>query len=94
MACQPRWNSLSWWLGAETFDELLLIKQGGRVIFSGLTGKESCHLIAHFQGIDGVPHIGQGANPATWMLEVSGTSTERNLGVDFADIYDQSQLAK
>lgn len=52
---------------AEQFDELLLIKQGGRVIFSGLTGKESCHLVEHFQSVEGVPHIQQGVNPATWM---------------------------
>lgn len=85
-------SSLAW--AAETFDELLLIKQGGRVIFSGLTGKESCNLIAHFEHIDGVPPIQQGHNPATWMLEISGTTTERNLGIDFADIYDRSDLAK
>ncbi len=78
--------------GADTFDELLLIKQGGRVIFSGLTGKESCHLIAHFQSVNGVAHMTEGINPATWMLEISGSSTERNLGVDFADLYDNSEL--
>ncbi|KAK9797350.1 hypothetical protein WJX73_000657 [Symbiochloris irregularis] len=78
----------------EQFDELLLIKQGGRVIFSGLTGKESSHLVEHFQSVEGVPKIAQGINPATWMLEISGRSTENNLGVDFSEIYDRSPLAK
>ena len=54
----------------QAFDELLLLKRGGRVIYNGPTGKESCDLVAYFEHIQGVPKIEEGINPATWMLEV------------------------
>lgn len=44
------------------------------------------------QAIPGVPKIKEGYNPATWMLEVSATSAESQLGVDFAEIYANSSL--
>lgn len=44
------------------------------------------------QAIPGVPRIRNNYNPATWMLEVSSTSSEAVLGIDFADIYSQSAL--
>lgn len=43
------------------------------------------------QDIDGVSKIKDGYNPATWMLEVSTTAQELALGVDFAEIYRNSQ---
>lgn len=42
----------------------------------------------------GVPAIEEGYNPATWMLEVSGPTAEKDLGVDFADLYKNSELAR
>ncbi|WRX26795.1 ABC transporter-like [Theobroma cacao] len=44
------------------------------------------------EGIQGVSKIKDGYNPATWMLEVSTTAQELALGVDFADIYKNSEL--
>lgn len=44
------------------------------------------------QGVPGVPKIKEGYNPATWMLEVSSTSVEAQLDVDFAEIYANSDL--
>lgn len=44
------------------------------------------------QAIPGVPRIRNNYNPATWMLEVTSTSSEVMLGIDFADIYSQSAL--
>ena len=44
------------------------------------------------QGIPGVPKIKEGYNPATWMLEVSTSSVEAQLKVDFAEIYTKSSL--
>lgn len=35
-----------------------------------------------------------GYNPANWMLEVSSPGNEVKLGVDFAQIYENSQLCK
>ncbi|EOY26604.1 Pleiotropic drug resistance 12 [Theobroma cacao] len=76
----------------EAFDELLLMKRGGQEIYVGPLGHHSKHLIKYFEGIQGVSKIKDGYNPATWMLEVSTTAQELALGVDFADIYKNSEL--
>ncbi|KAJ4840810.1 hypothetical protein Tsubulata_036271 [Turnera subulata] len=76
----------------EAFDELLLMKRGGRVIYFGQLGRHSHKLIEYFEDIDGVPKITDGYNPATWMLEVSSTAVESQLNVDFADVYANSKL--
>ncbi|XP_031399616.1 ABC transporter G family member 31 [Punica granatum] len=75
----------------EAFDELLLMKRGGRVIYGGKLGKNSEVLIDYFQKIPGVSPIPDGYNPATWMLEVTTPAAEERIGADFADIYRKSQ---
>jgi hypothetical protein len=50
------------------------------------------HLIV--KEIEGVSKIKDGYNPATWMLEVTSSSQEMALGVDFADIYKNSNLLR
>ncbi|KAL5155241.1 Pleiotropic drug resistance protein 1 [Glycine soja] len=76
----------------ESFDELLLMKQGGQEIYVGPLGHHSSHLISYFEGIKGVNRIKDGYNPATWMLEVSTSAKEMELGVDFAEVYKISEL--
>ncbi|KAI4365625.1 hypothetical protein MLD38_021591 [Melastoma candidum] len=76
----------------EAFDELLLMKRGGQVIYAGPLGTCSHHLIEYFEAVPGVPKIKDGYNPATWMLEISAPVIEAQLGVDFADIYAHSSL--
>ncbi len=76
----------------QTFDELLLLKRGGKVIFNGPTGAASVMLVSYFEGIEGVAKVRDGISPATWMLEVSAVSAEQSLGQDFADIYTRSEL--
>ncbi len=76
----------------QAFDELLLLKRGGKIIYNGATGKDSEDLVQYFEGIEGVSKLQQGINPATWMLEVSTVSAEERLGRDFADIYLESDL--
>ncbi|XP_051118222.1 ABC transporter G family member 39-like [Andrographis paniculata] len=76
----------------EAFDELLLLKRGGRVIYAGPLSQQSQKLIEYFEAIPGIPKIEDGYNPATWMLDVTTTTMERKLGVDFADIYANSSL--
>ncbi|KAI3837327.1 hypothetical protein MKW92_020572 [Papaver armeniacum] len=78
----------------EAFDELLLLKIGGQVIYAGSLGTRSHKLVEYFEAIPGVPKIRDGYNPATWMLEVSSASTEARLDVDFAEIYANSSLYK
>ncbi|CAN8312262.1 unnamed protein product [Cochlearia groenlandica] len=78
----------------EAFDELFLLKRGGEEIYVGPLGHESSHLINYFESIQGISKITEGYNPATWMLEVSTTSQEAALGVDFAQLYKNSELYK
>ncbi|KAI3434296.1 uncharacterized protein J3R85_006768 [Psidium guajava] len=74
----------------EAFDELLLMKRGGCVIYGGKLGTHSRTLIDYFQGINGITPIPSGYNPATWMLEVTTPAAEQKIGADFADIYRNS----
>ncbi|KAJ1384158.1 P-loop containing nucleoside triphosphate hydrolase [Sesbania bispinosa] len=76
----------------ESFDELLLMKQGGQEIYMGPIGNSSSHLISYFEGIQGVNKIKEGYNPATWMLEVTTSTKEMELGIDFAEVYKNSEL--
>ncbi|XXG56014.1 hypothetical protein AAC387_Pa03g3547 [Persea americana] len=76
----------------EAFDELFLMKRGGEEIYVGPLGHNSCHLIKYFEGVEGANKIKDGYNPATWMLEVTNISQEEILGVNFADIYKNSDL--
>ncbi|XP_039012083.1 pleiotropic drug resistance protein 3-like [Hibiscus syriacus] len=78
----------------EAFDELILMKKGGQVIYSGELGQHSSRLIEYFEGIPGVPKIKENHNPATWMLEVTSPSAEANLGIDFTSIYKESYIYK
>ncbi|KAJ6942433.1 ABC transporter G family member 29-like [Populus alba x Populus x berolinensis] len=76
----------------EAFDELLLMKRGGQVIYSGTLGRNSRKIIEYFEAIHGVPKIKEQYNPATWMLEVSSAAVEVRLGMDFAEHYKCSSL--
>ncbi|OEL31258.1 ABC transporter G family member 45 [Dichanthelium oligosanthes] len=76
----------------ESFDELLLMKRGGQLIYSGSLGPLSCNMIKYFEAIPGVPRINDGQNPAAWMLDISSHITEYEIGVDYAEIYRSSSL--
>ena len=62
------------------------------MIYCGPTGHNSTQLVQFFQSLDGVPRIQEGINPATWMLEVTRPAEERRLGLDFAEVYQESEL--
>ncbi|GLT42699.1 hypothetical protein SLA2020_166850 [Shorea laevis] len=76
----------------EAFDELILMKRGGYIIYYGELGQHSNKLVEYFEGIPGVPKIKENYNPATWMLEVTNPSAEAQLRVDFASLYKESHL--
>nr|XP_043627443.1 pleiotropic drug resistance protein 1-like isoform X5 [Erigeron canadensis] len=78
----------------DAFDELFLLKRGGEEIYVGPLGRLSSHLIKYFEEINGVQKIKDGYNPATWMLEVTSAAQETTLGVDFAELYKNSELYK
>ncbi|XP_058221820.1 pleiotropic drug resistance protein 1-like isoform X2 [Rhododendron vialii] len=76
----------------DAFDELFLLKRGGEEIYVGPLGHHSAHLISYFEGINGVSKIKDGYNPATWMLEVTSVAQEAAHGVNFAEVYKNSEL--
>ncbi|XP_052732540.1 pleiotropic drug resistance protein 1-like [Vigna angularis] len=76
----------------DAFDELLLLKRGGEEIYVGPLGQHCSQLISYFEGINGVPKIKNGYNPATWMLEVTSEAQEAALEVNFTEIYKNSDL--
>ncbi|KAJ4828264.1 hypothetical protein Tsubulata_012073 [Turnera subulata] len=71
---------------------LLLLQRGGEEIYAGPVGHHAYELIKYFEGIDGVPRFKDGYNPATWMMEITSEAQEAALGVNFADIYKNSEL--
>ncbi|XP_031498966.1 ABC transporter G family member 45-like [Nymphaea colorata] len=78
----------------ETFDELLLMKRGGQLIYSGPLGSSAQNMIKYFESIPGVPSMRNGSNPAAWMLDVTSTDMEFDLGIDFSEHYCHSSLHK
>ena len=62
------------------------------VVHAGHLGHQSSDLIAYYEAVPGVQRAPEGLNPATWMLEVTMPGNEQRLGVDFADVYQQSNL--
>ncbi|KAF8082788.1 hypothetical protein N665_0808s0024 [Sinapis alba] len=78
----------------EAFDELVLMKNGGRIIYHGPLGRHSSNVIEYFMRIPGVPEMKENTNPATWLLDITSRSSEDKLGVDLAQIYKESSLFK
>ncbi|XP_022859772.1 ABC transporter G family member 29-like, partial [Olea europaea var. sylvestris] len=76
----------------EAFDELLLLKRGGEMIYAGPLGQHSQRIVEYFEAIPGVPKIKEKCNPATWMLEVTSVAAETRLGIDFATHYKSTTL--
>ena len=79
----------------EMFDDLLLLKKGGEVVFHGELGANSSNLISYFEGL-GSTKINRGENPASWMLNVLNEKNmiERDEGedelIDFAKAWKES----
>ncbi|KAF9615291.1 hypothetical protein IFM89_022618 [Coptis chinensis] len=76
----------------ESFDELVLMKRGGQLIYGGPLGQNSHKIVEYFEGVPGIPKIKDKYNPATWMLEASSIAAEVRLGMDFAEYYRSSPL--
>ncbi|EQC40470.1 hypothetical protein SDRG_02363, partial [Saprolegnia diclina VS20] len=78
----------------EMFDSLLLLKRGGETVFFGDLGTNASQLIQYFKSIPNTPPLVEGANPATWMLEVIGAGVEaKNTNLppnDYVQIFNGS----
>jgi ABC-type multidrug transport system ATPase subunit len=59
----------------QRFDDLLLLKKGGKVAYFGEIGQDFKSLISYFEAIPGTKKCEPGVNPAAWMLEVIGGGT-------------------
>ena len=73
----------------EHFDELILLKSGGRVVYHGELGKDSRHLIDYFEQ-NGAQKCPPRANPAEYMLEAIGAGNPDYHGQDWGDVWAAS----
>ncbi|KAJ6439275.1 ABC transporter [Purpureocillium lavendulum] len=74
----------------EHFDELLLLKSGGRVVYHGELGKDSQGLLRYFES-HGAHRCPPDANPAEYMLEAIGAGDPNYHGKDWADEWAASE---
>ena len=74
------------------FDDLLLMKKGGRVVYHGELGEGSCNLIEYFRAHGAAP-INRGENPGTWMLTIitdpSAVDDQGNQ-IDYSEVWKES----
>ncbi|KAF9771709.1 hypothetical protein IL306_010636 [Fusarium sp. DS 682] len=73
----------------ENFDELLLLKSGGRVVYHGPLGHDSENLINYFES-NGGPKCPPHANPAEYMLDAIGAGNPDYDGQDWGDVWANS----
>lgn len=76
--------------GLQAFDELVLLKRGGRVMYTGPTGHNSKKMVAYFENIPDVPPLKDGINPGEHFqskelqhmikLEILGSFRSGNVG--------------
>ncbi|KAG6297573.1 hypothetical protein E4U09_001297 [Claviceps aff. purpurea] len=74
----------------EHFDELLLLKSGGRVVYHGPLGEDSQELIDYLEG-NGASKCPADANPAEYMLNAIGAGDPNYNGPDWGDVWAGSK---
>lgn len=74
----------------EHFDELLLLKSGGRVVYHGPLGDDSRTLIDYLES-NGAFKCPPEANPAEYMLNAIGAGDPNYHGKDWGDVWAQSK---
>ncbi len=74
----------------EMFDDLILLKKGGNVVFFGELGTESSKLVSYFEDKGATP-IAKQENPAAWVLRAY--AGEHSSSVDWAELYKSSDEA-
>ncbi|KAF1977425.1 hypothetical protein BU23DRAFT_587478 [Bimuria novae-zelandiae CBS 107.79] len=73
----------------EKFDQLLLLKSGGRTVYFGGLGHDSRTLLDYLEG-NGAKKCPPEKNPAEYMLEVIGAGDPNYKGKDWADVWASS----
>lgn len=74
----------------ENFDEVILLKRGGRTVYAGELGKDSQTLVKYFQD-NGADKCPPDANPAEWMLDSIGAGNPDYAGPDWGDVWMRSK---
>ncbi|KAG6001354.1 hypothetical protein E4U21_004430 [Claviceps maximensis] len=74
----------------EHFDELLLLKSGGRVAYHGPLGEDSRSLIDYLES-NGASKCPADANPAEYMLNAIGAGDPNYHGPDWGDVWARSK---
>jgi len=72
------------------YDELLLLKSGGRIVCHGPLGKDSRHLIDYFER-NGAEKCPKSMNPAEYMLEAIRAGDPNYKDADWGDIWENSK---
>lgn len=73
----------------EYFDQLLLLKNGGRTVYFGPLGQDSRTLIDYFES-NGGKKWEPTDNPAEYMLEVIGAGDPNYKGKDWGEVWEKS----
>ncbi|KAK4983719.1 ATP-binding cassette transporter snq2 [Elasticomyces elasticus] len=74
----------------EHFDELVLLKSGGRLVYHGELGHDSRKLLDYLEG-NGAKKCPPNTNPAEYMLEAIGAGDPNYKGKDWGDVWEQSK---
>ncbi|KAI1106731.1 ABC-2 type transporter [Jackrogersella minutella] len=74
----------------EIFDELILLKSGGCVVYAGELGEDSQTMIKYFES-NGGPKCPPDVNPAEWMLDAIGAGNPDYKGQDWGDVWLHSK---
>jgi len=74
----------------EEFDDLILLKSGGRLVYHGPLGQDSRQLLDYFES-NGAKRCPGKANPAEYMLEVIGAGDPDYDGPDWGDKWAESK---
>jgi ATP-binding cassette subfamily G (WHITE) protein 2 (SNQ2) len=77
----------------ESFDQLLLLKSGGRTVYFGDLGQDSQNLLKYLES-NGAKKCPTKANPAEYMLEAIGAGNPDYKGQDWGDVWASSQENK
>ncbi|KAF3390297.1 Multidrug resistance protein CDR1 [Penicillium rolfsii] len=73
----------------QRFDRLLFLAKGGRTVYFGEIGENSSTLAEYFMR-NGGHALGQGENPAEWMLDVIGAAPGSHSDVDWPAVWNAS----
>jgi hypothetical protein len=74
----------------EMFDDLILLKKGGNVVFFGELGSSSRNLVSYFESLGAQP-IEYGENPAAWMLRAYAGEQAAENQIDYGERYKSSE---